>query len=292
MLRNLKSLLWRFLLLAACIDVVTFTLLSSGLSQRTLTAQALFRSRQLTVRFLRGIDPYLEGRREDSDPAPRCCSGEGCLTDKPGRHAVITALRSDSYLPLLKALVCTLGKSNPGLPLVVLTSPGDLQQSSTDYIQSVASLHLVSSIDVSKRHYKEDGRYALNWIKLAAWNLTEWQALLWIDSDATVDGNVASVFSLPTDFAATLDQGRTTMRYSAFGKLQAGVFMLRPCKAVARHMETLVLSDTRLQFRYGHAEQDFLDWYFNMMTGLVPVMMAPHAAWPQREPGITVLDKH
>lgn len=58
-----------------------------------------------------------------------------------------------------QALVCTLGKSNPGLPLVVLTSPGDLQQSSTDYIQSVASLHLVGSIDVSKRHYKEDGRY-------------------------------------------------------------------------------------------------------------------------------------
>ena len=25
-------------------------------------------------------------------------------------------------------------------------------------------------------------------------------------------------------------------------------------------METLVLSDSRLQFRYGHAEQDFLDW--------------------------------
>lgn len=67
MLRNLKSLLWRFLLLAACIDVVTFTLLSSGLSQRTLTAQALFRSRQLTVRFLRGIDPYLEGRCGASD---------------------------------------------------------------------------------------------------------------------------------------------------------------------------------------------------------------------------------
>lgn len=49
-------------------------------------------------------------------------------------------------------------------------------------------------------------------------------------------------------------------RYSALGKAQAGVFMLRPCRAVAQHMEALVLSDTRLQFRYGHAEQDFLDW--------------------------------
>ncbi len=41
------------------------------------------------------------GRRVEADPSPRCCTGEDCLQRSRGRHAVITALRTDNYLPLL-----------------------------------------------------------------------------------------------------------------------------------------------------------------------------------------------
>lgn len=49
-------------------------------------------------------------------------------------------------------------------------------------------------------------------------------------------------------------------RYSSLGKIQGGVFMLRPCLTMARHMMALATSHAELQFRYAHAEQDFLDW--------------------------------
>ncbi len=35
---------------------------------------------------------------------------------------------------------------------------------------------------------------------------------------------------------------------------------LRPCAAIAEHMLALAAGDPLLQFRHGHAEQDFFDW--------------------------------
>jgi len=49
-------------------------------------------------------------------------------------------------------------------------------------------------------------------------------------------------------------------RYSALGSAQGGVLFLRPCAAVAAHMAGLAAGDERLQFRAGHAEQDFFNW--------------------------------
>ena len=49
-------------------------------------------------------------------------------------------------------------------------------------------------------------------------------------------------------------------RYSTLGQNQGGVVLLRPCRLVAAHMQALAVGDPLLQFRHGHAEQDFLDW--------------------------------
>jgi hypothetical protein len=38
------------------------------------------------------------------------------------------------------------------------------------------------------------------------------------------------------------------------------VVFLRPCAAIAEHMLALAAGDPLLQFRHGHAEQDFFDW--------------------------------
>lgn len=45
----------------------------------------------------------LSGRSEEGDPSPRCCVAEDCLQrGHRQRHAVVSALRTDSYLPLLQ----------------------------------------------------------------------------------------------------------------------------------------------------------------------------------------------
>ena len=45
-------------------------------------------------------------------------------------------------------------------------------------------------------------------MKLRLWELEELDALLYMDADSEVLGNISAVFSLPTDFAAVLDANK------------------------------------------------------------------------------------
>lgn len=83
----------------------------------------------------------------------------------------------------------------------------------------VATLIQVGVLKWLNRQYhwcREDGRYALNWIKLRAWELVQYNALLLVDADTVVVQNISSVFHLPTDFAVVLDQDRRSRRSALF----------------------------------------------------------------------------
>ena len=57
-------------------------------------------------------------------------------------------------------------------------------------------------------------RYALNWVKLRAWELEGWDALLMLDADTTVVSDIRSLFTLPTDFAVVLDEDKKARRFA------------------------------------------------------------------------------
>lgn len=40
--------------------------------------------------------------------------------------------------------------------------------------------------------------------------------------------------------------------------------------AVAKHMQSIALNDTKLQFQDGMGEQDYLDWYFKFTRWILP----------------------
>lgn len=45
---------------------------------------------------------YYAGRKEATDPSPRCCVAEECIQKDKGRYTILTTLRTDKYLPLLE----------------------------------------------------------------------------------------------------------------------------------------------------------------------------------------------
>lgn len=57
-----------------------------------------------------GLDARMLGRRQLDFPVKRCCESETCLCANKQRHALVTYIRTDAYLPLLKvrgaALCC------------------------------------------------------------------------------------------------------------------------------------------------------------------------------------------
>lgn len=212
---------------------------------------------------------YYAGRKDSTDPSPRCCLAESCTVADRGRYTVLTTLRTDKYLPLLQELSCSLRRTNPGVSLTIMAVEGDLSSNTQLELKKHGSLLLVD--DIQFANFKLDGRYMLNWVKIRVWEQEQWDGIIMIDVDVTVLGDLTHLFHLPADFAAVPDNGKVWNRYSALGKIQAGFIFLRPCKGVAQHMLQLAKDDTLLQFQYANAEQDFFDWYFKYTRYTLPL---------------------
>lgn len=103
--------------------------------------------------------------------------------------------------------------------------------------------------------------YGRNWLKLRAWGLTQYSAILLIDADTLVLRPLAPLFAAPFVFAAGWDQSRVLGRLNTRLKgINGGVLLLRPCEAVQQHMLSLLEEHPKLRFTYAAAEQDFLGW--------------------------------
>lgn len=49
-------------------------------------------------------------------------------------------------------------------------------------------------------------RYGRNWLKLRPFGLTQYDAVVLVDTDVAVAGDLSPLFSLPVEFAASWDQ--------------------------------------------------------------------------------------
>lgn len=64
-----------------------------------------------------------------------------------------------------------------------------------------------------------------NWLKLRAFGLTQYDAVLLVDSNAYISGDIAPLFNLPTDFAASWDQVGIVRKHLQTGWPSAGVHL-------------------------------------------------------------------
>ena len=211
-----------------------------------------------------------QGRTDSDFPSPTCCVDAECLPLSKGRFAVLTTLRSNDYYPLLEHLSCSLQHSNPSLKLLTATVQGDLSANTLAEIRKLPNVELIYW-DEFRVENALRARFSLNWVKLRAWEMDNWDVLLMIDADTLVVGDVQPLFSLPAHFATVLDQDKFFPGYNALGRQQGGVVLLRPCRAVASHMMHLAGSNKTLQFAHHHAEQSFLDWYFRFSRWTLPI---------------------
>lgn len=215
-------------------------------------------------------DPAMMGRSHAAFPSPVCCTGQSCVPKGGGRVVVLSTLSSPAYLPLFLQLECTLRMSNPGLELAVLLEPGLLPKSSERLLRKLG-VTLVQTYPLEYPNTYEP-RYGKNFVKLKAFNLTQYDAVLMVDADTVIVGDVAPLWSLPTPFAAVWDQYRWLGRHrTGLRGLNGGVLLLRPCPAVAAHMAGILESHPKLRFTHRAAEQDFLDWYFRYTGTVLPL---------------------
>lgn len=256
---------WRRWLSAALALILTLVLLTQH--------RQLYRHAQdVAASGYYNLDPAMLGRSEAAHPAPHCCHDEACaFTGAPGqRAAVVTYLRDDTYLPLLQQLECTLRRSNPGLELALMHVPGEMSAAGMALARALnLTLLPVAPLEFPNTY---ESRYGLNWLKVRALGLTQYHSVLLVDSDVAVTGSVAPLFGLPAEFAAVWDQYKWLNRYrTMLERINGGVFLLRPCKAVEAHMLRLLERHPKLRFVHGAAEQDFFGWYYRYTGTTLPM---------------------
>ncbi|KAK9834828.1 hypothetical protein WJX81_001894 [Elliptochloris bilobata] len=178
-----------------------------------------------------------------------------------GRRAFVATLRSAEYIMGLRELHCSLAHTNVGVPLIVMGVKGDLDAATRAEVEALAEYRLVEDIVIPNL-----GRYHLNWVKLRAWELEEYDALILLDVDAVVRSDLTHLFSLPTDFAWAYHNGHTGYDYN-----RGGVVMMRPCRATFYAMMHVVTSHEHYQFRQTLAEQDLLTWFFRYTAINLPM---------------------
>ena len=176
------------------------------------------------------------GRLHEEHPVKHCCMGADCTARSRGRHAFVTSMRSadPKYLVGLRELHCSLKKTNPGVPLVVLGVEGELDEAMIAGIKELGRHRVVDDIIIPNNH---DGvtRYRLGWVKLRPFEWEDYDALIFIDADVVVLGDLTHLFDLPTHFAwATLNG------HSGYDWNRGGVTLLRPCQATFDAMMRVV----------------------------------------------------
>ena len=223
----------------------------------------------LAILYLKSVTrvvatPYGKGRLAVNSPSPRCCVSSDCLQlqeNKP--FAVVTSLRSAKYMVSLRDMQCSLKRTNPDLNLIVLAVAGELSDEIVAEIRSFATYREVPNIEYNNTN---DARYGKNWFKLNAWGMTEFAAIILLDADTVVLGDISHVFHLPTDFAWSY------LNAPDYNWNKGGFIMLRPCPRVLDHMLTILKYDESKHFTAHLAEQTFLSWYYEYTGYRLPMI--------------------
>jgi hypothetical protein len=244
-----------------CTFVFVFTVATTEII-RTVEKRMMDISLGVVYRF----DSEMHGR---TVKGPRCCYGVDCLSTSKNRFAVVTYLTTGDYFPFLQQLECTLRKSNPDVEFAIMLPNGHAEDGVEQKIQNLG-IKIIRVDDISYPN-KYEHRFAGNWLKLRAFELTEYDAVILLDSDTVVLQDISELFHLPTDFAASLDQAPWLNQEKALQTMiQGGMMFLRPCQAMAEDMYRILRERPKLRFTIGNAEQEFLSWYFRYSVWLLP----------------------
>ncbi len=204
------------------------------------------------------------GRLSSENYSPRCCVAADCLPTPGARnYAVVTSLRSPDYMVSLRDLQCSLRRTNPDLPLIVLAVANELPTEIIAEVQHFAEYREVPNIEYDNFNVR---RYSKNWFKLNAWNFTEFTSIVLLDADTVIVKSLGHVFELPTDFAWSFQNA------PEYNWNKGGFIMLRPCQPVLEHMLSILEQDNTKHFSTEFAEQSFLSWYFEYTGYRLPMI--------------------
>ena len=175
----------------------------------------------------------------------------------------VTSLSTESYLPGVFALNESLRRVESSHPLLVLTSPGIVPAVSNKLLQAgMAVKGVPASVPVPADLKAASGHWGHTFDKLHVFGLTEYDKLVYVDSDMIVLTNIDELFDKPHMSAVAAGQ----LLNPAWNRLNSGLMAIVPESGLPEKI-ALTLDKARSDQALGGAtaigDQDLINAYYS-----------------------------
>ena len=185
------------------------------------------------------------------------------------KYAYVTLLLNSDYLPGVLALAQSISQTGSQLPLILLLSKQNVSPEVYDIIQKSKYFERIINVDPYLLETRNNFELAdllkrsdlsFTFTKLNAWKLTDYDKILYLDSDMLITENIEHLFNIwdklgVNDIIASSDSGWPDI-------FNSGLFLIKP---------SLDMFDKLLDFYRHHdsfdgADQGILNEYFNLQS--------------------------
>lgn len=179
--------------------------------------------------------------------------------NRDGKYTYVTLLGTDDYVIGTLCLATSLKRVASKYPLLVLCSRG-VSDSTVDLLKQkgIECRILNQSVTVENVNTGKFERWNYTFDKLQAFSLTEYEKVLFLDSDMFVVKNMDHLFEKPHMSAVYADVWDET----ASEGLNSGLMVIEPAKSVYEGLVSMLYSD-RFNDSKMFGDQDIIRAYFD-----------------------------
>lgn len=181
------------------------------------------------------------------------------------KRSYITVLSSNEYLIGVLCLNESLKNVKSKYPLVVLINNNISDEVINILINNNIEFLKVKSFDLPKWIIEKNSTNHVNWNytfdKLSIFELTQYEKLVFLDSDMFIRNNIDELFEKP-NASATVDRNDTVLVKDNYQKLTSGILVITPKKGIiSAFLE--IINNENLKDKYSNlGDQDILQLYY------------------------------
>lgn len=181
-------------------------------------------------------------------------------------RAYITVLSSDEYLIGVLCLNQSLKDAKSKYPLVVLVNDKISEKAKKvleeNEIETINAKSFVLPDWIVEKNRTSHANWSNTFDKLSIFELTEFDKLVFLDSDMFVRNNIDELFEKP-DMSATVDRNDTVLVKKNYQKITSGMLVLEPKLGMISEFLSII-NDESIKNKYTSiGDQDIIQLYYS-----------------------------